>query len=57
MSDKTIRYTLYLNGNLYGVSSSSEYMTELIRDYVEFCDMYGKDSVVFEVRRERIVNH
>lgn len=41
---------LYMNGSLYGCGDLA-YMTELIRDYVEYCEMYGKDSVRFDIRR------
>lgn len=47
-------YRLYLNGQFYG-GGPKEYMTELFKDYVETCDMYGKDSV--DVRVERSDSH
>ena len=37
-------YKFYLNGRCYG-GGPPAYMTELFRDYVEYCEMYGKESI------------
>lgn len=41
-------YRLFVNGNLYG-SGKWEYIQELMNDWVDTCNMYGKTSVRFEV--------
>lgn len=44
-------YEFYLDDKFYGVSSDIGYMTELFRDYVEVCQMYGKDEVNIAIKR------
>lgn len=43
-------YELYLNGKIYGVGPK-DYMTELFKDYVEYCEMYGNEETSFVVRK------
>ena len=47
-------YTIYINGNFYGRSTNPEYMTELFRDYVEYCCMYEHEEVNFKVTKDKI---
>jgi hypothetical protein len=41
---------LYKNGRFYG-RGRLDYMTELFKDWVETCEMYGKDEVIFKVEK------
>lgn len=41
-------YACFLNGKLYG-KGDLEYMNTLFRDWVVYCEMYGKDDVTFRV--------
>jgi len=43
---------LYLNGEYYG-SGDSEYMLELVRDYVVTCGMYDRKEVDFKITKEK----
>lgn len=52
-----ITYKLFLNGAFYGSSRNPEYMTELFRDYVEYCGMYGNDRVEFVVVKEKLTKN
>ena len=47
-------YEFYLDDKFYGASSDIEYMTELFKDYVEVCQMYGKDEVNIAIKRRNI---
>ncbi len=46
-------YELWKDGHLYGRGRLG-YMTELFKDWVETCEMYGKDYVNFEVKKVNI---
>ncbi|KAA0813070.1 hypothetical protein SFC27_22585 [Bacillus licheniformis] len=41
-------YACFLNGKFYG-AGDLEYMHELFRDYVVYCEMYGRDDCTFRV--------
>ncbi|AWM47464.1 hypothetical protein DDT09_06240 [Bacillus amyloliquefaciens] len=41
-------YACFLNGKLYGWGDL-EYMSELFRDYVVYCEMYGIDDCTFRI--------
>lgn len=41
-------YACFLNGKLYGCGDI-EYMNELFRDYVVYCEMYGRDDCTFRI--------
>lgn len=41
-------YACFLNGKLYGTGDLA-YMNDLFRDWVVYCEMYGKDDVTFRV--------
>lgn len=43
----TERYTLYLNGKVYGMGSLP-YMKELISDWIN-CGLYGDSKATFEI--------
>ena len=43
-------YILFINGKHYG-RGDLPYMTELFKDYVETCKMYGRDEVSFTVKK------
>lgn len=43
-------YELWKDENFYG-RGRLDYMTELLKDWVETCEMYGKDYVKFEVKK------
>ncbi|AOO61099.1 hypothetical protein BBJ33_06040 [Bacillus velezensis] len=41
-------YACFLNGKLYGCGDI-EYMNDLLRDYVVYCEMYGRDDCTFRI--------
>lgn len=50
-------YACFLNGKLYGCGDI-EYMNDLFRDYVVYCEMYGRDDCTFRITtKEKLVEY